>query len=161
MSVNAQLEGENADLAEPTEPDEPRVDPRAPRFGQSLTASLLLVGFVLQAPVFVYAVALVLGTAVVSRWRVDLWGLLFRRLARPRLGPPTRLDDPAPHRFAKLIGAVGSVLASGLLLAGFALAAYAIALGIALAAGLAAVTGICIGCRLYRQVQFVQRTGLV
>lgn len=141
--------------------DEQGVDPRAPRFGQALTATLLLAGVALQAPAFVYAVAAVLAAAVLTGWRVDLWAVCFRRVVRPRIGPPTRLEDPSPHRFAKLLGAVGTVLASGFAIAGLAVAAYAIATAVAIAAGLAAVTGLCIGCRLYRQVRFVQRLGIV
>lgn len=137
-----------------------RVDPRAPRFGQFLTASLLLLGVAFQLPAAVFAVAALLGTAVLSGWRVDGYGTAWRAL-RPVVGPPPETEPAAPHRFAKLLGAAGSVVASALLLGGVPVAGYAVAAVVAAAAGLAATTGVCLGCRLYRQVGFARRAGVV
>lgn len=144
----------------PATDDVPAVDPRAPRFGQAVTATLLLVGIALQAPAAVYAVAAVLVTAAATGWRVDLYGALWRSL-RPVVGEPSTRDAAAPHRFAKLLGAVGTALATALLVAGLPVAGYAVAGAVALAAGLAATTGICLGCRLYRQVGVARRLGVV
>lgn len=136
------------------------IDPRAPRFGQAITATGLGLGVVFGLPVLVYAVAVVLLLAVGSGWRLDAYAVAFRRLVRPALGE-AEPEPAAPHRFARVMGAVGTALASGLLLAGLAPAGYVVAAAVAALAGLAAVTGICVGCRLYRQVQFVRRLGLV
>lgn len=137
-----------------------RVDPRAPRFGQTITASGLTIGIALQLPVLVYAVTAVLLAAVLSGWRFDAYGLVWRSLVAPRLDPAD--PEPAsPHRFAKLLGATGTALASGLLLTGFTTAGYAIAGIVALAAGLAATTGICLGCRMYRGVALFRRLDVV
>lgn len=140
--------------------DHSLVDPRAPRFGQSITATLLAVGIALGAPVAVYLVAAILVTAGATGWRLDAYGALWRSL-RPVVGRPAEREPASPHRFAKLLGAVGSALASALLLAGLTTAGFAVAALVAVAAGLAAVTGICIGCRLYRQVGVAQRLGVV
>lgn len=140
--------------------DAARVDPRAPRFGQALTASLLLVGVAAQRPVFVYLVAVALGIAAATRWRVDPWGLLWRAL-RPVVGRPETAEAAAPHRFAKLMGVAGTALASALLLGGYPVAAYGVAALVATAAGLAAATGLCIGCRLYQHVGLARRLGVV
>lgn len=137
------------------------VDPRAPRFGQAVTATGLLAGVVLEAPSLVYAIALLLSVAVVSRWRLDPYAVVWRRLWVPVVGEPPERESAIPHRFAKLLGAVGSVLASALLLAGLALPGYAVAAAVGIAAGLAATTGICLGCRMYRQVSFVRRHGVL
>lgn len=145
--------------AEPSGIDQ--VDPRAPRFGQTLTATGLLAAIALDRPAFLFAVAAVLVTAVVSRWRLDLWALLWRHVALPVVGRPTEREPAAPHRFAKLIGATGTALASAFVLAGFPLAAYVVAGGVAAAAALAATTGICLGCRMYRQVAFARRLNVV
>lgn len=139
-------------------PDE--VDPRAPRFGQLLTASLLLLGVAFRLPEAVFAVAAVLGTTAASGWRVDIYGGLWRGF-RPAFGPPAGTEPAAPHRFAKLLGAAGTVVASGLLVAGTPTAGYAVAAVVAAAAGLAGATGVCLGCRLYRQVGVARRTGVV
>ena len=137
-----------------------RVDPRTPRFGQAVTASGLLSGIALDRPVLVFAVTAVLSLAVLSRWRVDAYGLAFRGLVAPRLAPEAP-EPAAPHRFAKLIGAAGTTLASLALLAGVPLVGYALAGAVALAAGLAATTGLCLGCRMYRGVALFRRHDLV
>lgn len=87
------------------------------------------------------------------------WGALYRRLIRPRLAPPTELEDPRPPRFAQGVGLV--VVGVGLLLH---LAGVPWALPIAtaaafLAAFLNAVFGLCLGCRLYLLLQRVGLTG--
>lgn len=136
------------------------VDPRAPRFGQTITATGLLAGIVLQLPAFVLAVAVLLVVPVLSGWRIDPYGLLWRRLVGPAL-EPEEPEPAAPHRFARLLGAVGTTLASVLILADVPLAGYAVAGAVALAAGLAAVTGICLGCRMYRGVSIFRRLDVV
>lgn len=153
-----------SDTAAARTTDEPSViyvDPRAPRFGQTLTTVFLLAGIVLAEPLLIGFVAVVLATAVVSRWRVDLWAFLWRRAMIPLVGKPAEREPAAPHRFAKLLGATGTTLAVGAFVVGVPLVGYGIAGLVAVAAGLAAVTNICLGCRLYRQVSFVRRAGLV
>lgn len=137
------------------------VDSRAPRFGQALTATGMLLGVALGRPLFVVAVAVVLGLSVASGWRLDFYGHLWRRLLIPLVGRPTEREPAAPHRFAKLIGATVSLLASVALLAGFSLVGYALAAIVAVLAGLAAITDVCVGCRMYRQVAFFRRLGVV
>ena len=137
------------------------VDPRAPRFGQTLTAAGLVAGVALDLPALVFAVTVVLVAAVGSGWRLDLYAALWKRVLVPVVGHPAEREAAAPHRFARVLGAVGTALASVLLLADLALAGYAVAVAVAALAGFAALSGICVGCRLYRQVQFVQRLGLV
>lgn len=145
----------------------PLVDPRAPRFGQAITAVGLLSGLGLREPALVYAIAAVLLTAVLTRWRVDVYGALWRAVAVPALGGPIQPEPAAPHRFAQVLGAAGTAVASGLLLASgvgppdLAVFGFAIAGAVAALAGLAAATGICVGCRMYRQVAFFRRLNLV
>ncbi len=149
------------DTAAETTTETPVVDPRAPRFGQGLTALGLGLGIVFDLEVLVYAVTLVLLLAVVSGWRLDFYALLWRTVVRPALGRGVEPEPAAPHRFARLLGAVGTSLASVCLIVGFTSPGYVIAGAIAGLAALAAITGLCVGCRLYRQVQFVQRLGIV
>lgn len=137
------------------------VDPRAPRFGQSITTLGLLAGIVLQAPAFVLAIALVLNTAVWSRWRLHPYSLLWRHVVTPVIDAPDEPEPAAPHRFATLVGAVGTALASVALLAGYPLVGYVLAGAIAAAAGLGAVTGFCLGCYMYRSVSLFRRLNVV
>lgn len=140
--------------------ERPVVDPRAPRFGQAITATGLLAGIVLEVPAFVFVITVALVLAVGSQWRIDLYGILFANLVKPRL-EPREPESATPHRFAKVIGALGTTIASGLLLAGFPLAGYLVAVPIVAAAGLGATTGFCLGCRLYRGVSLFQRLSIL
>lgn len=79
------------------------------------------------------------------------------------------LQEPAaPHRFAKLVGATFTGVASALLLLGsttdtavLATGGFALAAVVAVLAAIAAVLDICVGCRMYEQVSFFRRLGWV
>src|SRR5204862_5844729 len=75
------------------------IDPRGPRFNQSVLTLALVVGFALQswyvAPIF--AVVLFLGAAFGPRYRPFL--RIYGQFVKPRLAPPTALEDPRPPRF--------------------------------------------------------------
>lgn len=134
------------------------IDPRVPRFSQAMTGGLLLVAFLVSGSwsAAVWAVPLLglfLGMGAVFGPRLNLWGVLFRRVVVPmlRLGPPTKRKDPAPPRFAMVLGTVFLGVASLLLLAAPSLAwlGWVFALVVAALALLAAVTDICVGCEIY------------
>jgi apolipoprotein N-acyltransferase len=125
------------------------IDPRGPRVTAGITAVVLAVAvltgnrWVLAAQVVVFAVGALLGVTA------SPYGLVFRRLVRPRLGPPQELEDPRPPRFAQTVGLV--VTAVGLVLALVGVPwAVEVSAGLALvAAVLNAVFGLCLGCELY------------
>jgi hypothetical protein len=139
------------------------VDPRAPRLGQALTALLATLGVASTDLLPIAVLALVLATAAVSRWRVDAWVTLWRRLAVPVVGPARDREPAAPHRFAKLVGATFTTAAVPLVLVGgpLAVVGYALTAAVAALAALGAITGFCLGCRLYQQVGYLRRAGLV
>lgn len=129
------------------------IDPRGPRFGAGVTAvllaSTLLLGPGTAATGLLIVVALLFLLGVTRGVQGTLQGLAFKTWVRPRLGPPTELEDPRPPRFAQLVGLL--VVGSGLLFAalGFS-AAVPIAAAVALvAAFLNAAFGLCLGCELY------------
>ena len=125
------------------------IDPRGPRFNQGVLTVALLAGFLLDwrwvIPVF--AVVLLLGAAFGPRYGPVL--RFFIEIVKPRLGPPAEMEDPRPPRFAAAIGVLFLGAASLALLVGAPGVAWALALIVAALAGLAAVSGICIGCELY------------
>lgn len=137
------------------------VDPRAPRFGQAITATGLLLGIVLQAPIFVYAITAILLTAVLTRWKLHPYSLVWRHLLVPLVGRPDEPEPAAPHRFATVLGATGTTVATIAILAGMPLVGYVFAGAITAAAGLAAVTGLCLGCRMYESVALFRRLSIV
>lgn len=125
------------------------IDPRGPRFNQGVLTVALLGGFLLDwrwvIPVF--AVVLLLGAAFGPRYGPVL--RFFIEVVKPRLGPPAEMEDPRPPRFAAAIGVLFLGAASLALLVGAPGVAWALALIVAALAGLAAVSGVCIGCELY------------
>lgn len=129
------------------------IDPRGPRAGAAITAALLVVVLVLGDStaglvvlgVIVASFALGAIAGVSSTWQ----GRLYSALIRPRLSPPAELEDPAPPRFAQLVGFV--ITAIGLVLGLLAVPwAVEVAAGLALAAAfLNAAFGFCLGCEIY------------
>lgn len=112
------------------------------------TAVLLVVlltgsGWLLAAQTLVFAIGAGAGL------RRAPYGLLFARVVRPRLGPPTAFEDEAPPRFAQAVGlAFGLVGTIGYLAGAPVLGAVATALALG-AAFLNAAFGFCLGCEMY------------
>lgn len=133
------------------------IDPRGPRFGQTLTGSLALAAFLFEAPGVLVALALVLGAGSVLGYRFNLWAQAYKRILGPFLAAPEEREHPAPPRFAMCLGFVFVSTAAIVLLP---LSAYvpawigwALALTVAGLALLAAATGLCVGCELFVRIQ--------
>ena len=129
------------------------IDPRGPRFGAVITTIVLAVvlitgsAWLLGAQLAVFAVGTVFGL------RYAPYGIVYRRLVRPRLGPPDHTEAEAPPRFAQGVGmvfALAGVLgyAAGATGAGIAFTALAL-----VAAFLNAAFDICLGCQVYLFIQ--------
>lgn len=102
-------------------------------------------------------IALLFLWGVVSP-RTAPWSALFRSAVRPRLSPPTELEDPRPPRFSQGVGlfVVGIGLVLHLLGVPWALPIATAAAFVA--AFLNAAFAFCLGCQLYL---LLQRAGLV
>lgn len=142
---------------EVTTPTPRPIDPRGPRFNQAVLTVALLVGFVLQwwPIVPLMAVVLFLGAAFGPRYGAFL--RLYADAIRPRLPPPSELEDPRPPRFAAAVGVVFLTGATVAFALGADALAWALSLTVAALAGLAAGTGICVGCEVYAFL--ARRTG--
>ncbi len=125
------------------------IDPRGQRFGAGSSAVVLAIAFVAHVPAIVALVglALTVSAAFGTRWFVfgRPWALIRRVL---RLGS-AEPEHEYPPRFAQALGA--TFLALGVV--GFATVGEPGAwLPVAVVAGLQALlalTGYCLGCRLY------------
>lgn len=144
-------------MAETSTPVQKGIDPRGPRFGAGITGILLLVtiglwlgGLTLAAYIVFAYIVLVFAWGAFAGVQRHPYGLFFKAVIRPRLKPPTELEDPTPPTFAQGVGLVITLI--GLLLAmlpGVELA-LPIAAGLAfIAAFLNSVFAYCLGCQIY------------
>lgn len=133
-----------------TDPHVRMIDPRGHRFGAAASVVLLAVAWLVDAPFVVPLVALALG---VSAW----FGTRYSVLGRPwlplrnllRIGPPHELEPEWPPRFAQAFGSVVLAVASVPLFGGAAVAGWVLTAAVAALQTVLAVTGYCLGCRLY------------
>ncbi|WP_020118303.1 DUF4395 domain-containing protein [Streptomyces canus] len=131
------------------------IDARGPRFGAAVT-TVVLAAVLITGSVWLLAwqtLAFALGAAGgVGR---SPYGLLFRRVVRPRIGPPTEFEAPEPPRFAQAVGLAFAALG----LVGYGIGPEWLGLaatGAALAAAfLNATFGYCLGCEMYLLVRRV------
>jgi hypothetical protein len=125
------------------------IDARAPRFNQAVIGSLALVAFLTGWwPLLgVLALQFALGLSLGRRWCLPC--VAYFELVQPRLGEG-ELEDARAPRFANMIGFVVLTAATAAHLAGFHTLGWALALLVAVLALLAAATGFCTGCELYR-----------
>jgi Domain of unknown function (DUF4395) len=125
------------------------IDVRGPRFAAWVTAVVLAVALILGSGALVAVQAVVFAVGAFAGLRFAPYGVLFRVLVAPHLGPVREREPEAPPRFAQLVGFVFAVVgAVGYLLGAPVLGA--VATGFALIAALLnAVTGFCLGCELY------------
>jgi hypothetical protein len=132
------------------------IDSRGPRFGALITvvmfAAVLITGniWVLAVQAVVFAAGALLGL------RRSPYGLLYKWLVRPRLGPPRELESEAPPRFAQAVGLGIAVIG----IIGYATGATPLGMAAA-AAGLVAavlngVFGLCLGCEMYLLIHRVR-----
>jgi len=130
-----------------------KVDPRGQRFAAALSALVLVVVLVTSSAWLLGAQAVVFGIGAVLGLKYAPYGLVYRSLVRPRLGPPRELEDEAPPRFSQWVGLVISIVgvigyATGLTVLGIVAAALALA-----AAFLNAAFGLCLGCEMYVMIR--------
>jgi 4-hydroxybenzoate polyprenyltransferase len=125
------------------------IDPRGPRFNQGVITAVLLVAFVAdwRWAVPIVGVVLLLGSAFGPRYGPFL--RMYAEVIRPRLKPPAEMEDPRPPRFASSVGVAFIAAATLAFLGGHAGIGWVLALIVAVLAGLAASSGICVGCEVY------------
>ena len=129
------------------------IDPRGPRFGAVITVVVLAVVLITGSAWLLAAQTLVFAAGALAGLRYAPYGVVYRRLVRPRLGPPARTEAEAPPRFAQGVGmvfALGGVLGYATGATGVGIAFTALAL---VAAFLNAAFDICLGCQVYLFIQ--------
>jgi hypothetical protein len=125
------------------------IDPRGHRFGAGVSA-LLLIGAFLTGSVWLVAIAL-LSIAVSAAFglKYSIYGVAWRRIVKALALPRVEPEHEYPPRFAQTLGSTVLIVA----LIAFALGAttigWVLALGVAGLQSVLALTGYCLGCRMY------------
>jgi hypothetical protein len=125
------------------------IDPRGPRFGALITMVVFIVVLLTSSAWLLAVQALFFAIGTLFGLPRSPYGLVYRWLIRPRLGPPAELEPAAPPRFAQALGLVISIVgvigyAAGVGALGMAAAAAGL-----VAAFLNGVFGLCLGCEMY------------
>ncbi len=125
------------------------IDVRGPRFSAYVTSVVLAAGLLLSSGWILLIQTAVFAVGAFAGMAFSPYGIAFRALVAPRLGPVLRREPQAPLRFAQLVGFGFAVVATAGYFAGAPVAG-AIATGFALTAVLLnATTGFCLGCEMY------------
>ena len=130
------------------------VHPLQPRFAQAITGALCLEGAVFQTrPAVVVALVLVVLSLAGPRWSPVGW--VFRAIAPPA----SEMEPAAPPRFAQGMAAVLLALALVMFAVGLDLAGWIVTVLVAAVALFSAISGICVGCEVYRLLLAGRRGG--
>ena len=134
----------------PVRPPVRLIDPRGQRFGAALSAIVLVVGVVLDQPIVAALVALALGVSSALGTRYFVFGRPWPTVrAVLKLGPPAAPEPEVGPRFAQALGTVFLALGVVLLGLGVRPVGWLPVVAVVALQTLLAVTGFCLGCRLY------------
>lgn len=125
------------------------IDARAPRTNQAIVGTLSLVAFLTGWWPILALLAAQLAIGLRFGRQYCLPCLLYFKVIQPRIGEGP-IEDSRPPRFANMVGVVflgAATVAHGI---GLPLVGWALGLIVAALALLAATTGLCVGCEMYR-----------
>ncbi len=127
------------------------IDARAPRFNQA-TVGLVSLGALLSGwwPLF-GLLALQLSVGLTFGRKFCLPCVFYFEVVQPRLGEGD-IEDARPPRFANIVGAVFLTAATLAHVVGLGAVGWVLGAMVAGLALLAAATGLCVGCEMYRIV---------
>jgi len=125
------------------------IDARAPRTNQAIVGTLSLLAFATGWwPILgLLAAQLAIGLRFGRRWCLPC--LLYFDVIQPRFGEGS-IEDSRPPRFANMVGVVFLTSATVAHAVGLTVVGWGLGLLVAALALLAATTGLCAGCEIYR-----------
>lgn len=126
------------------------IDPRGPRFAAALTTAVLAAVVITGSAWLLAAQAVVFALGALGR---SPYGVVFRRLIRPRLAAPTELEPDAAPRFAQGVGLAFALAGLVAFAAGSTPVALVATSAALTAAFLNAAFGVCLGCEAYLLVR--------
>ena len=125
------------------------IDPRGHRFGAGVSAVVLIVATVTGAPWLVALVLASIGVSAALGMRWSVYGMVWRRFVRFAGLPSVEPEHEYPPRFAQVLGSVALALAIVAFLVGLPIVAWILTLAVAGLQTVLALSGYCLGCRLY------------
>ena len=125
------------------------IDPRGHRFGAGLSAAILVLAFVANTPVLVAVALASIGVSAAFGLRWSIYGAMWRRIAKALSLGPTDPEHEYPPRFAQTLGSVALILSLVAFVVGVSALGWLFAFAVAGLQTVLAVTGYCLGCRLY------------
>jgi Domain of unknown function (DUF4395) len=125
------------------------IDSRAPRFNQAVVGTFALVAFLTGWWPLLGILALQLAIGLTFGRRYCLPCVAYFELVQPIFGEGP-IEDSRPPRFANLIGVVFLGGAAAAHAVGLTVPGWTLGLLVAVLALLAAATGLCAGCEIYR-----------
>ena len=129
-----------------------QIDPRGYRFGAAVTLALALLALVLGPTsaglVAIGLLALLFLPGATVGPQATVQAALFKRLIRPRIGPPNETESFRPPRFAQQMGLAMATAALVLGVVGLDWGFWVFAALVTVASFLNAVFGFCLGCEI-------------
>jgi len=125
------------------------IDPRGHRFGAATSAVLLITAFLTSSVWLVALVLLSIGVSAAFGLRYSIYGAIWRRIVKVAKLGPTEPEHEYPPRFAQVLGSTALVLSLLAFIVGATGLGWLFALAVAGLQSLLAITGYCLGCRLY------------
>lgn len=125
------------------------IDSRAPRFNQIAVASVTLIALLTGAWPLVALMGLQLIVGLRFGRKYCLPCVFYFEVVQARIGEGP-IEDSRPPRFANIVGAIFLSVATVAFVAGFATLGWILTGMVSALAFLAATTGLCVGCEIYR-----------
>lgn len=125
------------------------IDPRGHRFGAGVSAIVLITAVVAGMPWLVAIALLSIGLSAAFGLRYSIYGVTWRWIVRTAGLGKVEPEHEYPPRFAQVLGSIALTLALVAFAVGATTIGWVFALAVAALQTLLAVTGYCLGCRLY------------
>lgn len=136
-------------MSNPLTPPARQVDPRGQRFGAGFSAVILAAALVLDQPWVVAVISVAMFVSAAFGTQYWLLGKPWPTIKRTLRLRPTELEHEYPPRFAQALGVTFLSLGLVLLVLRVTLLGWALIGAVIALQTLLAVTGYCVGCRLY------------
>lgn len=130
----------------------PKIDQNGLKTGQALTIILLVLGFVLNSWILIAFVGI---AQLLGGLGLDFapFRLIYQHIVKPTgiIKPRVEADNPQPHRFAMLVGAVFNGTATIMLLVAVPIVGWTLVWIVIALANLNFWLNFCLGCWMYYQ----------